>query len=373
MKILHIVAGLWKNTGGPSEVIPNLCAELVRNGHEVTILTVDGDNAISLKQAEASGVKVIYFKPGLLKPIRFASGMYAYLSKHASSYDIIHNHGHWLYSNWLSAIASKKYSVPLVTTPHGTLVPGMLSYSKFKKAISWLLFDRFIIKQASLIHCLSETEAELTVKKIGIVNKSKIQIIPNAASNDFFRIPSLNSEKCNNLNFLYMSRVSKIKGINDLYECWIKSDLPNATLTIVGPWDQSLLALKDKFNNLENVKVIGPSYGEERLQFMESATAFILPSYGEGLPTALLEASAAGRFVIYTKECNFNRLELAGLGLCYEAGVKQLNSTLDAFTNLSTEDILEGSNNIRAFAKQFYSWGSVCEEWIKEYERVLLK
>ena len=40
MKILHIIAGLNEKGGGTTEIEPRMCEELVRAGHEVTMMTV---------------------------------------------------------------------------------------------------------------------------------------------------------------------------------------------------------------------------------------------------------------------------------------------------------------------------------------------
>ena len=127
LKVIHVVAGLWKDTGGPAEVIPNLCAVQVAAGAEVTLCSINGDNAPQLASLSALGVDLRLF-PSVDKTLRFSPSMRTYL-RSRDDVDVIHNHGHWLWPNWYASSVTEKLKVPLVTTPHGTLVSGMLSRS----------------------------------------------------------------------------------------------------------------------------------------------------------------------------------------------------------------------------------------------------
>ena len=95
MKILHIISD-WKWTG-PAEPVVNLCAELQRRGHDVTlaIAKVHGDNPPVLKErALESGVKLY---EGLtmrrrinLVAIRDVRILAAYIKK--EKFDLVHTH-----------------------------------------------------------------------------------------------------------------------------------------------------------------------------------------------------------------------------------------------------------------------------------------
>lgn len=103
----------------------------------------------------------------------------------------------------------------------------------------------------------------------------------------------------NNLprRFLFMSRVEKTKGIYETIELFrlIHRNCPDASLTIAG--DGSELENVKKYvleNSVDAVKFVGFVEGNEKTQILGDNDFFLLPSYNEGLPGALIEAMAAG-------------------------------------------------------------------------------
>ena len=124
-------------------------------------------------------------------------------------------------------------------------------------------------------------------------------------------INPLSSDKGKNESSIY-GRISKIKGVSDLLQAWEKEDTGNWKLTLVGPWDEDLIKLKNSVKDNQSIDIKGPIYGAARFDYLNKADAFILPSYGEGLPTALLEAAHNGKMILCTYECNFNELQNVG-------------------------------------------------------------
>jgi poly(glycerol-phosphate) alpha-glucosyltransferase len=49
---------------------------------------------------------------------------------------------------------------------------------------------------------------------------------------------------------------------------------------------------------------VGPKYGVEKEDFLKDSDLFILPSFSEGLPIAVLEAWANKIPVLMTENCN---------------------------------------------------------------------
>lgn len=383
MKILSVVAGIWKHTGGPAEVIPKLCEALVNKGCFVTLLTVDGPHSDAALASKKAGVDLVSFPVRAFSPIRYTPGISSFLAREGNKYDVIHNNGHWLHPNWMAFFYAKRLKKPLVTTPHGTLVPGMLARSRFKKWLSWNVFDKRLIEYSSIIHALSSVERDEMLRKVGNKNLSKMMVIPNGA--DIWklperqylqtRFPQLKGKKV----ALFLSRVHPIKGVFDLLEVWQKQhkNFSDWHLLFVGSIDKEVeKSIKERVKDDSMQKAItfaGPIYGEERLAAFAVADTFILPSYGEGLPTAILEALSSGIPAICTNECNFSEAVAAGAAFSGPAGIKSLTSNLVKMLNLSDRERKTMGQKGQTLIDTGYRWENIAQRWIDIYEKVIFE
>ena len=105
------------------------------------------------------------------------------------------------------------------------------------------------------------------------------------------------------LNILFLSRVEKYKGVFELLDAFemIQQKLPHVHLTVAGSGgalDSAKQIAREKA--LKNIHFPGHVSGEAKAKAYTSADLYILPSYAEGLPNALLEAMAFGLSVVIT-------------------------------------------------------------------------
>lgn len=99
--------------------------------------------------------------------------------------------------------------------------------------------------------------------------------------------------------FLYVGRIVKDKGINELCEAFDRlSGLAEARLILVGPSEDSLDPISKKSReiiaNNPNIESAGGKFGDELLAYYAAADCFVFPSYREGFPNTVLEAGAMG-------------------------------------------------------------------------------
>ena len=308
LKVVHVVAGLWRENGGPSVVIPNLCLSLMRNNCDVTIITVDGNHSDELIFAQRMGIDTYSFKSITWSPIRYCIGMNGAMKNIIKDADIVHNHGLWLYPNWIALKWAKFYRKPLVLTPHGVLDPNLFNKKKYKKIIPWLFFDKNIVKYSSIIYALSESESDAIIKTVPYVSK-KIKVIPNGVFIE--NISKINKDNSlsrfsKNKKLLFLSRVAPIKGIENLLYVWkkINSLSPKWVLLIAGPIDKKLEKyFADKIElGKSNIYYLGSLFGSEKNIAYNEADIFVLPSYGEGLPTVLLEAMSFSKPILFGRK-----------------------------------------------------------------------
>lgn len=104
-------------------------------------------------------------------------------------------------------------------------------------------------------------------------------------------------------SFLHMGEISERKGVYDLVSMAVqlKSLGLSFHIDVVGPGEIDRLTQRIKECNVEEyITLHGPKQGADKYAFYDKADFFILASYAEGLPLALLEAMAAGLPVITT-------------------------------------------------------------------------
>lgn len=98
-------------------------------------------------------------------------------------------------------------------------------------------------------------------------------------------------------NILFLARVERAKGIYitiDSYKI-LKAEFADLTLTIVGSGSE-LQAVKSyvEDNGIQDVALLGALSGKELTDVFSKSGLYSFPSYGEGMPTSVLEAMAFG-------------------------------------------------------------------------------
>lgn len=98
-------------------------------------------------------------------------------------------------------------------------------------------------------------------------------------------------------NILFLTRIEKYKGVYESLEVFsiLKAKYPHLKLTIVGGGTQ-VGSVKDAVlkNNVKDVVFTGALSGKKLATEYAKGDLYIFPSYGEGMPTSVLEAMAFG-------------------------------------------------------------------------------
>lgn len=104
--------------------------------------------------------------------------------------------------------------------------------------------------------------------------------------------------------FIMLGRLGQRKGTYDLIEAC--KELYNANkkfkVYLAGDGEVEKVSQLINSNNLKNViEVLGWIDKETQKKYLEKVSTLVLPSYNEGLPMAILEAMAAGKYIVSTK------------------------------------------------------------------------
>jgi glycosyltransferase involved in cell wall biosynthesis len=229
--------------------------------------------------------------------------------------DVVHSHGLWKYHSVVAAGWGNRTGKPYLVSPHGMLDPWALGNSRWKKVLSGHLFENRHLRNAACIQALCDSEAE-SIRRCGWRNP--LCLIPNGIDlpgEGSYPVPRWVQEQARGRKILlYLGRIHPKKGLTNLVEAWrlLRLDqgrqLDGWLLAIAG-WGQGECEseLKKQVQDAglaDDILFIGPQFGAAKSAAYHAASAFILPSFSEGLPMVVLEAWAFGLPVLMTPECN---------------------------------------------------------------------
>jgi glycosyltransferase involved in cell wall biosynthesis len=210
-------------------------------------------------------------------------------------------------------------------------------------------------------------EKNFPVKDIIIINN------PLPFNLDQISINSKIANIKNHVKILFMGFLLKSKGTDDLIEIADKLNgvpVPYKIL-VAGKGKEAKFIKKVKDKSLENIEFLGWTSGQEKLNLLQSSDVFLLPSYGEGMPIAILEAMSFGMPIVATKVGGIPELVIDGWnGFLLEPG--DITGFVDKLKYLILDPVLrkEFGYRSRAMAKRF-NGEKITGEWDKLYKKVL--
>jgi glycosyltransferase involved in cell wall biosynthesis len=176
MKILHIVTLIdqERTYGGPVSVAVNLAEEQVRQGHQVTILSLAPTSSDKKKMYSNNGVDFVAFRASHLLFLNSFSSMFSFASVKwlfgtAKIYDVAHLH----FSRDLFQVTSARIvnalKVPLFLQTHGMITNAEAKVKKIQR-----LYDAIFVKpafqQAKQVLALQKVELAQLKSNFGISN-----------------------------------------------------------------------------------------------------------------------------------------------------------------------------------------------------------
>jgi len=224
------------------------------------------------------------------------------------------------------------------------------------------------MRRATGLVALTPDEAT-SFRRLGV--RTPVHLIPNGIDVERFRrLPATSLAgmgiSIDHQVILFLARLHETKGADVLVEAFISiaQQHPRSVLVLAGDDEQGLLPrlhARIAAANLTN-RVITPGLvtGEQKLDLLARADLFALPSIGEGLSMATLEALASGTPVILSRECNLPIVDTAGAGAVVNRTVGDFARALDRFL----EDVAlrrQASDCAYALARDQFGWRPILD------------
>jgi glycosyltransferase involved in cell wall biosynthesis len=399
MKILQVSQRFSPSIGGSQYHVYRISKELVKLGHDVTIVTTTSMHnkdirgfstarpftlkstcLTSSKFEVMDGIKIYRFKPIFQFWMQMVNpSMFIFLLKNCHKYDVVHAHAYMGAESDMAALICKLRNIPFIFTAHDLLSnqSGVINILKngYDRTIG-----KFTLKTAKKLIAL--TEENKKQYELSRIQENKIKIIPNGVDYEIFDglIRSEDSlKKIGNPDkvILFVGRLLKYKGaqhiINAIPE--LGEDYPNTKFIFVGEdqgYEKQLIKLAKDLDVLDKCIFTGKIDEYNLLKYYSIADVFILPSIGEGFGLVALEAIVSGVPVI-----------LADVG-----GLKHILSEIGGYpinmTGEVTEQIAENVKHVfsdtdvkmeiakqKEVVKRDYTWKRVAEMTEKVYNEAI--
>jgi poly(glycerol-phosphate) alpha-glucosyltransferase len=363
----------------------HLCQALMRAGARVRVITTDRDGAARLsvttdQWTTYEGVPVWYGRtsPG---PFLYARSASAAIRDQTAAVDCVINSATlWVHSGVMAWRASREFKKPAITYVRGLLDPWALQFKPWRKRALWHLWGKRILRDSAAIVALNDTERD-HIRRLGVT--TRIEVIPNGAaiaedSAGLARdvvdtaFPALAGSRY----LLFLGRVHPKKGLDILIPA-LADVLPSVDATmcvIAGPIDPDY---RDRFAALlrqhrldTRITLAGTVAGTIKAALLKHAAVFVLPSYSEGLPIAVLEALSAGCPAIVSHQCNLPEIATAGAGIVIDPDRRAL---ADACRLLLSDESRRQAMGVRAaeLARTRFDWDAIASRTLALCEEVV--
>lgn len=403
MKIGFVSDSLSSTAGGIFEIERSLALQLRDLGVTVTARGVIDERweqdrglweDIECRVRHRFGPRLFGYVPGLVDDLV------------ESNCDLLHLQHLWMYPSVAVHRWHKRTGRPYLVTANGMLEPWTLSSSRLNKRLAALCYENRMLHAAACLQANTEKEAA-DFRAYGL--KNPICVIPNGVAlpvggerravggGPLAVNPISDFHPTAPRVLLFLGRLHPKKGLLNALRAWKEAtgNAENWQFVIAG-WHQGghgdeLKALCRElglsYSNtpasefLESgdtancppptVLFTGPVFGDEKDALLRRADAFILPSFSEGLPMAVLEAWAYGLPVLMTDHCNLPEGFRDGAALRIGTEPSSIAGGMRELFQGSCQDLETMGANGRTLVEERFTWPKVAAQMKEVYEWVL--
>lgn len=365
IKILHIISKFDSSEGGPPKSVQAIMQYQNLLGYTSKIVTTS-----VLKKK----IKNVFYGDLLLR--RYAIPKLNFLKLIISKIkqnDIVHIHNFWNITVTISIIIAKIFKKKIILSPHGSLDKKNVRNNYFIKLLFFIFIDQFSLKKISAFHFLNKNEKKnFCFKKF--LTKFDV-IVPNFILLEKCKNSTVSIFKKHKINFIYLGRINKIKGIEIQIDSLKKIINENfdACLHIVGPDDGKLKALQIKVKklNLESrVFFHKPIFNNKRFILLKKATAVLLSSHRECDPIIAKETLGVGGILIATKSCGLSSLAEKRVAIVVDRSIGKIVQAMK-FAIQNPYKIANIKKNIKKYVKNNFNAKDETKKIIFFYKRIL--
>lgn len=271
-------------------------------------------------------------------------------------------------TNLYGGIACRITGTPYIENITG-LGSAVSNGGLISKMMVWLY--KQAVKDSSIVF-FQNTQNQLFFKEKNIKTK-KSHLLPGSGVSLGRYVP-LEYPKSKNIEFLFISRVIKEKGINEYLEAAeiIKQKYPQTIFHVIGPSEDMYIPILENYQNRGIIEYHGKLFDITPLLKKSHCTVF--PSYyAEGMANVLLESAASARPLITTKlpGCGETVDDTETGFIVKPKDTKDLIAKLEKFILLSHEEKKNMGLKGRRKMEREFDRNTVIDEYLKEINLIL--
>lgn len=289
--ICNFASGLHKFRG-------MLIDELISNGHSLTAVIPETANLYE-KQAEeqlnsikCETVRIQMERRGMnpVQDIKLLTSYYKAVKEINPDMVITYTIKPNIYGGFVCRLLKVPYSANITGLGSAFNGNGLL------KRIVTVMY-RIAFKKVHTVF-FENTENRDTVVDLGIIKSDKACVLAGAGVDISYFSYSEYPEKGENTRFLFMGRIMREKGMDELLEAikTLNMEGYKSTLDILGEFEEDYAERLREYEQRGLIHYYG--YQEDVRPFINKCNCFVLPSWHEGMANTNLEAAAVGRPVI---------------------------------------------------------------------------
>ena len=387
MKILMLT---WEYppriVGGISKVVHDLSKRLIKDGHEVTVVTYKDGNTPEFENDK--GVKVYRVNNYMINPNNFIDwimqlnfNMIAKVNEliaKEGSFDVVHAH------DWLVAYAAKtiknSYDIPIVATIHATEAGRNRGIhdetQRYINDTEWMLTYEAteVIVNSNYMKNELQRLFGLPFEKINVVPNGVNLTVYNGVERDynFRRQYAMDNEKI----ILFMGRLVYEKGIQNLIAAMPKvlANYHDAKLVIAGKGGMldELKAQVDYLGINNKVYFTGYLNSKQVPKMYKCADIAVFPSTYEPFGVVALEGMLSGNPIVVSDVGGLNEIvDHRVNGMKSYAG--NANSIADSILTLLFDQQLCSNivKNAKAKVRNEYNWAKIAQDTHFTYQKAI--
>lgn len=369
MNILHVIASLAQETGGPAKAVLEMAEAVAVRGHNVTVFSTDyGGVPDTLDRLRGAGVTVRVFPVEAPRIWKRSPQMAAALDDAIPYMDAVHIHSLYLYHDWIAGGLCRRYGVPYIVRPHGSLDPFLYKRHRFRKSVMDMWFQNRMLREAAALHFTTEEEHQLARPYI---SGAPGAVVANGINfSDYAEVPPEGllrrryPQLANSRIVLFLSRLNFKKGLDVLIPAFAEAakDADDLRLVLAGPDDgmeSRARAWAREYGVEDKTVFTGMLTGSEIQEAFRDAEMFALPSYSENFGIAVVEAMAMGVPVLISDRVNIWR-EVAGAGAGL-VSAPDVDSFADLIARAAAPDFDLAGMGVKAreLAQRRFDWSEI--------------